>query len=362
MSERGRRGREDKPVTSAIRVGPDAWEWLTAADRSGRVGGRFRGGVNAVFGSEALVSFQSPSIPIHPWALVADLAWEEVEEGAVVTVTRGELSVGRFVLPLAEAEVVDLSFHPPANVVSLEELHERIALIEQLLAEAPDPFESEFDRAFVRDRDRILVEWQETENPEVLLQLIGRGPGTTPAGDDTLIGLLAGLEVLAAVAPDRAASRLQATRYVLQAHSLRLLQATRNMLQAALPEPRTSNPGLPSLLPPATCHKPQASPPTSTLSSQLLASAAAGLFPATLLKLQLALLDREAKTSGLLRAAADARAIGETTGKAALDGISAAPLARAPAAKACPIEVTRTPEGQSQRARARDGFHCIRNE
>jgi len=58
---------------SAIRIGPDAWTGLTAADRWGKVGGSFRGEVNAVFGAEAQVCPQSPSIPIHPWALVADL-------------------------------------------------------------------------------------------------------------------------------------------------------------------------------------------------------------------------------------------------------------------------------------------------
>jgi len=174
--------REKVPSESAaaIRVGPDAWEWLTAADRSGRVGGRFRGGVNVVFGSEALVCLQSPSVPIHPWALVAELPWEEIHEGAPIPVSGGELSVGRFVLPLAEAEIVDLRFHPPEHPVSLEELRERVALIEELLAETPDPFESEFDRAFVRDRDRILSQWQETGDPEALLHLIGRGPGPPP--------------------------------------------------------------------------------------------------------------------------------------------------------------------------------------
>ena len=293
---------------SAIHVGPDAWEWLTAADRSGRVGGCFRGGVNAVFGSEAVVCLQSPAVPIHPWALVADLPWEELPEGAPVTVSRGELSIGRSVLPFEEAEVVSLTFHPPEHLVSLEELQDRVALIEQLLAETPDPFESEFDRAFVRDRDRILAQWQETGDPDVLLDLIGRGPGTTPAGDDTLIGLLAGLEALAAVAPDRAASRLQGTHYVLQAHSLPPLQATG--------------------------HKPQASSPTSTLSAQLLASAAAGRFPFPVLEVQFAVLNRGAGMSRAVHSAGEALTVGQTTGKATLTGLVAALLGwtRAPGA------------------------------
>jgi hypothetical protein len=269
-------------VAPAARIGPDAWEWLTAADRSGRVGGHFRGGLNAVFGSEALISFQSPSVPIHPWALVADLPWEEVEEGVPVTASSGQLIVGRFVLSLAEADVADLAFHPPDQLVSLEELQERVALIEQLLADTPDPFESEFDRAFVRDRDRILAQWQETGDPDVLLDLIGRGPGTTPAGDDTLIGLLAGLEVLAVVAPDLAALRLRATRHM-----------------------------------PLACSR----FPTSLLSSRLLQSAAAGAFPFGFLGLQRALADQTAGASGTLAAAERALHAGHTTGRSAVVGL-----------------------------------------
>jgi hypothetical protein len=265
--------------------------------------------LNVVFGSEALVCLQSQSVPIHPWTLVADLPWDEVEEGAQVTASRGELSVGPFVLPLAEAEVVDLTFLPPEHLVSLKELRERLALVEQVLAEMPDPFESDFDRAFVSDRDRILGEWQKTGDPAVLLDLVGRGPGTTPAGDDTLIGLLAGLEVLSAVSPAR---------------GLRILHAARNMPQAALPEPRTPASELPSLPPPATCYKPRAPAPTSALSAQLLASAAAGRFSSPLLVLQHALLDVEVSTARLVRAASDALATGQTTGKAALAGLIAA--------------------------------------
>ena len=281
-----------QPVASAsrgrgpVRVGPDAWEWLTAADRSGRVGGHFRGGLNAVFGSEALVCLQAPSVPLHPWALVADLPWEEIKEGTPVTASRGELPVGPFVLSLAQAEVVDLTFRPPEHLVSLEELQERVALIEQLLAGTPDPFEGEFDRAFVRDRDRILTEWRETGDPAVLLDLIGRGPGTTPAGDDTLIGLLAGLEVLAAVAP---------------ALGFHLLQATRHLLLA--------------------CSR----FPTSLLSSQLLTAAAAGQFPSDLLELQAALLEGR-PTARLANRARTALTVGQTTGRAVLTGLVAASL------------------------------------
>ena len=337
------RGKVPSESAAAIRVGPDAWEWLTAADHSGRVGGHFRGGVNVVFGTEALVSFQSPNVPIHPCAFVADFPWEEVAEGAPVTISGGELSIGRFVLPLAEAEVVDLTFHPPANVLSLEELRERVTLIEQLIAESPDPFKSEFDRAFVRDRDRILGEWQETGNPAVLLDLIGRGPGTTPAGDDTLIGLLAGLEVLAAVAPASTRSSLHATCHGAQTRASFLLQATRHMLRAR-PLPRTGS-----------------------LSAQLLKSAAAGRFPAPLLEVQSAILDETASPVCLVGTVSAALATGQTTGKAVLGGLIAAhpPLTSARGGATRPkrpaIRARRSPQDHRHRTRAPGRFGSLRN-
>jgi len=130
--------------------------------------------------------------------------------------------------------------------------------------------------------------------------------------------------------------------YVPQAHALPLLRATRHALRVRR---------LPLLL--ATCHKLRAChhDQTSLPASQLLASAAAGRFPARPLRLQLSLPHGETTASGLFRAANAALTIGQTTGKAALDGFAALPLARAPAAKACrlracPIGVARAPEGR----------------
>ena len=97
-----------------------------------------------------------------------------------------------------------------------------------------------------------------------------------------LIGLLAGLEVLAAVAP---------------VSGLRLLQATRHMLQAS---PRF---------------------PTSLLSAQALSSAAAGAFPFGFLGLQRALANQIAGASGTLAAAERSLHAGHTTGRSAIVGL-----------------------------------------
>jgi len=60
--------RDEVPSESAaaIRVGLDAWTWLTGADRSGRVGGSFRGGVNAIFGSGPSSAFNRQAFPSAP--------------------------------------------------------------------------------------------------------------------------------------------------------------------------------------------------------------------------------------------------------------------------------------------------------
>ncbi len=50
-----------------------------------------------------------------------------------------------------------------------------------------DPFQSEIDA--------ILTRWHEAGDPEILLDLIGLGAGSTPSGDDVLVGIIAAMSL-----------------------------------------------------------------------------------------------------------------------------------------------------------------------
>ena len=52
----------------------------------------------------------------------------------------------------------------------------------------PDPFQPQIDA--------ILRRWHESGEADILLDLIGLGVGSTPSGDDVLVGILAGLSIL----------------------------------------------------------------------------------------------------------------------------------------------------------------------
>jgi hypothetical protein len=54
-----------------------------------------------------------------------------------------------------------------------------------------------FNDSFVAEIFRILDTFQSSRNPILLLSLIGVGGGRTPAGDDILLGILAGLSLIA---------------------------------------------------------------------------------------------------------------------------------------------------------------------
>lgn len=51
----------------------------------------------------------------------------------------------------------------------------------------PDPFQEQINE--------ILRRWHESNDPGVLINLIGLGGGSTPSGDDVLVGILAGMSL-----------------------------------------------------------------------------------------------------------------------------------------------------------------------
>ena len=167
---------------------------------------RFRHGFNVLFDEESdpgLVSIQTPAVPLHPFGI-------EVEsiDGAPAVGTPSHAEAGTirfddgFRVLLAKDAVEELGIKP-YTPEKRERALSRSPIPEQLLEEerakrGQDTFRSEIDA--------ILKRWLETLNPEPLIDLIGLGTGSTPAGDDVLVGLIAGLTALENVAHEAKAA------------------------------------------------------------------------------------------------------------------------------------------------------------
>lgn len=181
---------EKSRLIRATRIGGHAHRYLTARSRRGRVVSSFSGGINLLFeGGEAFVSVQSTSVPLPPWAIEVPGEPLRFAEGTSVRSKERELSIEGMRIVLSTAEVEELSlprFSAHEALIAqrnfpilgnfVEEAHE---------THASDPFQPEIDS--------ILARWHESSDPVVLLDLIGLGAGSTPSGDDILVGIIAAM-------------------------------------------------------------------------------------------------------------------------------------------------------------------------
>ena len=177
----------------AERIGGHAWQYLTTQSRKGRVVSSFSGGINLLFeGGEAFVPVQTRAVPLHPWAIEIAGGVLLFAEGTPVSAEEGELSVGNTHVLLSGAQSEDLLL-PRFSTEGVAIAQRNLPILARLVNEArkthpPDPFQQQIDA--------ILARWRKTEDPEVLLDLIGLGAGSTPSGDDVLVGIIAGLSIL----------------------------------------------------------------------------------------------------------------------------------------------------------------------
>jgi hypothetical protein len=167
------------------RIGARARRYLSAGCRSGRVVSIFRGGINVLLeerGERALLSIQSDHLPLHPWAVAADANPERVGGRVDSTAARIQFESG-LTLRLRDAQVVALRI-------------ERYEVVDARRARSRRPLLDRACRGWQRASPQVveaLTEWQTSGEAGCLATMIGRGPGSTPMGDDVLIGLLAGL-------------------------------------------------------------------------------------------------------------------------------------------------------------------------
>jgi hypothetical protein len=178
----------------ATRIGGHAYRYLTTRPHTGRVVSSFSGGINLLFeDGEAFVPVQTHAIPLHPWAI--EIPEDETlacPEGTPVTMEAGELLVGGTRIVLSSVQVEELSL-PRFSAEGIAIVQRNFPVLLRFVDEAqkmypPDPFQQEIEA--------ILACWHESGDPGILLDLIGLGAGSTPSGDDVLVGILAGLSIL----------------------------------------------------------------------------------------------------------------------------------------------------------------------
>jgi len=195
-------------VQAANRIGAHAFRYLIAKPRSGRVASAFRRGFSVLFHEESdpgFVSIQMQDVPLHPWAVASVLARHvRVGESAAAEADRIRFRESDVVIDISAAAVEELKIKPYTSEEG-ERVLSRLPILKELLEEErakrnSDPFRPEIDA--------ILKHWKETGDSEVLLDLVGLGTGSTPSGDDALVGMLAGFTAFERISDEAKTSLL----------------------------------------------------------------------------------------------------------------------------------------------------------
>jgi len=190
----------------AEHIGGHVHRYLKERPRTGRVASVFRHGFNVLFDEETepgFVSIQSQDVPLHPWAVASELAGRiRVGELAVAEANRIRLRESDVEMDVSAATVEELKIKRYSSEEG-ERALSRSPILERLLEEErakrdPDRFRSEIDA--------ILKRWREAGDSNVLLDLVGLGTGSTPSGDDVLVGILAGYTAFERISDEAKAS------------------------------------------------------------------------------------------------------------------------------------------------------------
>ncbi len=221
----------------ARRIGGHAARFLATHTRTGAVDSTFRHGMSLRLDGEespVLISVQTTAAAFHPWAIEID-ALPELGAGEPTTAHPRSIRFGnRASIDLSGAPLVSLEI-PPYSAGEARAAQGRIPILAEVAAEAAmvadDPFWPS-----IRE---ILSAWTESRDPAALVGLIGLGAGSTPAGDDVLVGLLAGLHARACrdVVDDEPEDLTPFIRPELVRTTLGSAQMIASALESSLPEP-----------------------------------------------------------------------------------------------------------------------------
>lgn len=145
--------------------------------------------------------------PIHPWAISVELDPSHLTEGTRVRIGESVLAFGAALVPLREAELVDLEILERPATLPIESLRHIVNREDRdsrrdphasgrLVSGPRPPQEREPGDPFEPAYARALADYCRGGELPGLIRILGLGKGLTPSGDDALAGLLAGMEFL----------------------------------------------------------------------------------------------------------------------------------------------------------------------
>lgn len=226
----------------ATRIGAHAHQFLAGIPRTGSVVQVFRHGFNVLFNEDTdarFVAFQTQDVSLHPWAIELP-GTPPLLQAKPACFTEGKsirFSNG-LITSFVGAAVHKLHIQPWDQEKAAQVLQNKPLVDASLKATLPSaqPIQLEADILTILVRGRL------PDDTRSLVGLIGRGYGSTPAGDDVLLGMLAALTAQTA-SSHQSRSELAVLRGELRSTNLfrQTTLASAQMLDAALagsfPEP-----------------------------------------------------------------------------------------------------------------------------
>jgi len=218
----------------ATRIGSHAYRYLQGT-RTGTVISAFRHGFNALFNTDSdpgFVTFQAQDMPLHPWAVVLPGESPVVEKGTICSAEMRSIRFkSGFIVSFAGATVAKLHIQSWNQEEAAHALHNKLLIGNSIEAKksSTKPIQIEADILTILVRGRL------PDDAQILVELVGRGSGSTPAGDDVLLGMLAALSALSTSSHQ---SRLELATLRGELHSVDLFKKTTlssaQMLNAAM--------------------------------------------------------------------------------------------------------------------------------
>ena len=167
----------------ATRIGSHAHRYLSEKPRAGTVISVFRHGFNVLFNADSdpgFVTFQAQDMPLHPWAVVLPGESPVVEKGTICSAEMRSIHFKRgFIVSFAGATVAKLYIQSWNQEEAAHALHNKLLIGNSIEARRSSTKSIQIEADILT----ILVRGRLPDDAQILVELVGRGSGSTPAGE-----------------------------------------------------------------------------------------------------------------------------------------------------------------------------------